>query len=279
MSETDTLDLNGISERGLGYQATTGLTGFGLPPVSVQWSEGAGDGATFRSRRTLPRDIDIPLEILARNRAHLQELTSRLALALAGGCTLSFIDDDGTTWLAEVHRVGGGEYTYGEDTVGERELSLVLTLRAGDPYWVSAESQVRSVSADSSTPTWLSALSSLPVSASQAIGEIQLTNAGDAAAYPIWEITGPGTNFVAESRTGERISWTGALGVSERLIIDTSRGTVVDGSGRNRYAELAAAPRFWTIPPGTSSAKAQLEDTDSHSRITCSWRPRKWMMI
>jgi hypothetical protein len=278
-SETDTLNLNEIMDKGLGYQAKAGVTGFGLPPVSVQWLEGAGDGATFRRRRVLTRDIDIPLEILARDRTHLQQLTSRLALALAGRCTLTLLDDDGTRWTTDVYRTGGGEYSYGADTTGEREFQTVITFRSPDPYWTSSEAQVRYVGGDTTTAAFLSSLVSIPVAASQAIGEIQLDNRGDAEAYPIWEITGPGTNFEATSPSGETLRWEGTLSTNQRLIIDTRKGTVVDQSGANRYASLAEAPRFWTVKPGLSTATAQLEDVTTASKITCSWRPRKWMVV
>ncbi|MFJ6183770.1 phage tail family protein [Streptomyces sp. NPDC092295] len=277
-SEADTLDLNEIMDKGLGYQAKVGVTGLGLPPVSVQWLEGAGDGAIYRRRRVLARDIDIPLEILARDRGHLQELLSRLALALAGQCTLTLLDDDGTRWTTDVHRVGGGDYAYGTNTTGEREFETVITFRAGDPYLTSSEAETRSVGGTTAA-SWLSGIASLPVSASQAIGEIQLANSGDAEAYPIWEVIGPGQNFEAVSPTGERLAWSGTLGVDDRLIIDTRKGTVVDQSGANRYAELEEAPRFWTVKPGVSTATAQLIEINSASKITCSWRPRKWMVV
>ncbi|WP_406192345.1 phage tail family protein [Streptomyces griseus] len=278
-SETDTLNLNEIMDKGLGYQAKTGATGFGLPPVSVQWLEGAGDGAVFRRRRVLTRDIDIPLEILARDRRHLQELTDRLALALAGRCTLTLLDEDGTRWITEVYRVGGGEYAYGADTTGEREFQTVITFRSPDPYWTSSEAQIRHVGGDEETTGFLTALATMPVAASQAIGEIELDNRGTADAYPIWEIVGPGTNFLAVSPGGERLAWSGTLAANQRLIIDTRKGTVVDQAGANRYAELDEAPRFWTVKPGLSTATAQLEDISTASKITCSWRPRKWMVI
>lgn len=278
-SGATTLDLNGIEERGLGYQAKTGVTGLGLPPVSVQWLEGAGDGATFRRRRVLTRDIDIPLEVLARDRRHLQELVDRLALVLAGHCTLTLLDDDGTRWTTGVHRTGGGEYVYGSDTRGVREFQTVITFRSPDPFWTSSETQVRYIGGTQDAPPFLSGLASLKVSASQAIGEIQLDNSGNADAYPIWEITGPGRNFLAVSPEGERLAWDGLLEEGQRLIIDTRKGTVVDHSGANRYDQLREAPRLWTVKPGLSTATAQLEDITDASKITCSWRPRKWMVV
>ncbi|MGW7434726.1 phage distal tail protein [Streptomyces sp. NPDC054849] len=277
-SGADTLDLNEIADKGLGFQAKTGVTGFGLPPVAVQWLEGAGDGAVYRRRRVLPRDIDIPIEILARNRRDLQAHLSRLALALAGRCTLTLQNDDGTRWVTDVYRVGGGEFTYGVETIGETEFETVVTFRAPDPYWTSSVTETRQITGATSAP-FLSSLSKLTVAASQAIGTIQLDNSGDAEAYPIWKIHGPGNTFTAVSPSGDRLRWNGTLTAGQVLTIDTKKGTVTDQSGANRYDQLDAAPRFWTVQPGLSTAEASLLDISSGSRIVCSWQPRKWMVV
>ncbi|MFF3249740.1 phage tail family protein [Actinacidiphila glaucinigra] len=278
-SGADTIDLNEIAEKGVGFQAKSGLTGLGLPPVSVQWLEGAGDGAVYRATRVQSRGIDIPIDILAMNRADLDAKLSRLALMLAGGCTLVLLNEDGRRWSTEVHRVGGGEYAYGSDTVGEREFQTVITFQAGDPYWTSSEQQLRTISGAVATSAFLSGVASLKVAPSQAIGEIQLDNSGDAPAYPVWEVRGPGDHFVATSPDGETLKWNGTLSSGQKLIIDTRNGTVKDGTGANRYDLLDTAPRFWTVKPGTSTAIASLLNTTTASQITCSWYPRKWMVV
>ena len=63
-NDTDALDLDYVFKYGRGIQALSGATGFGLPPVSIRWLEGAGDGALYRGRRVLPRDIDLPLLVV-----------------------------------------------------------------------------------------------------------------------------------------------------------------------------------------------------------------------
>ena len=279
VSGADTIDLNEIDEQGVGFQAKSGVTGLGLPPVSVQWLEGAGDGAIFRRTRVQTRDIDLPIEILALDRVDLQAKLSRLALVLAGGCSLVLDEGNGVAWSTEVHRVGGGEYTYGEDTIGENEFQTVLTLRAGDPYFTSSMQQVRTISGATGAAAFLSNLVKMVVAPSQAIGSIDLFNAGDAVAYPVWEVRGPGDHFVATSPTGETLKWNGTLTAGQKLIVDTRKGTVVDGTGANRYDLLDTAPRFWTVQPGESTATASLLNTTSASQITCSWYPRKWMVI
>lgn len=275
---SDVLNLDEQFDTGLGYQVHSGVTGFGLPNVATQWIEGAGDGATYRGRRALPRDIDLPLTILAADRDGLQAKVSRLALALAGECTLRLIEDDGTSWYTKAHRVGGGQYVYGLDTTGERELGLVVTMRAGDPYWTAADSLQTSLR--SGTPkTFLPRLVNLRVSASQSMGEVTTVNPGDAPAYPTWVVIGPGDNFRAISPAGETLHWEGSLGAGETLTIDTRTGSVVDGTGANRYAELAPAPKMWQIPPGSTVATASLQNTTADSRVHVTWRPRRWMVV
>lgn len=275
----DTLNLNEVAEVGTGVQATAGVSGLGLPPVSVRWLEGAGDGAVYRGRRVLARDIDIPLDIVGRDRNHFKQLTVRLAKMLAGPCTLRILEDDDTDWHTEVVRVGGGEYLYGADTTGNKDLQTVITLRAGDPYWTSSRASNARVGAVVGGTSFVSSFLSMPVASSQAIGSMTLENTGDAVAYPVWTIVGPGESFLAVSPAGEQLKWDGELLAGQQLTIDTRKGTVVDQSGANRYAELDTAPRFWSIEPGISTAVASLLNVTSASEIVCTWRPRKWMVV
>ncbi|WLW38568.1 distal tail protein [Streptomyces phage Verabelle] len=275
----DSLSLNGIEDEGRGVQATTGMTGLGLPPVSVQWLEGAGDGATFRRSRTLARDLDIPLDIVGVDRDDLKNITSRLAMMLAGPCTLRMIEDDGTDWSTQVVRVGGGEYSYGNDTTGNKDLQTVITLRAGDPYWTSSVTNTQQIGGSTAATPFINNFMALPVASSQAMGSITLENTGDVSAYPVWTVYGPGDNFKAISPTGETLWWKGTLTASQKLIVDTRSGTVKREDGSNQYALLAAAPRFWAIDPGTATCTASLLNTTSASKITVQWQPRKWMVI
>jgi hypothetical protein len=277
-SATDVLNLNGIAENGTGFQALVGASGLGLPPVSVQWIEGAGDGASFRGRRVLTRSMDIPLDILGRDRDHLKQLTSRLAMALAAPAELVVISEGGSEWSTRVVRTGGGGFQYGIDTRGTRDLQLILTLEAGDPYFTSREVSQRIIST-AVGGSWLSDFVAIPLSSGETIGSINIENTGDADAYPVWTITGPGTDFQTVSPRGETLRWEGTLSAGQTLTLDTRTGTVKDGAGVNRYADLAPAPRFWSVPPGVTTSQVSMSGTDANSKIVCAWRARKWMVV
>lgn len=280
-SATDILDLDGVYRNGVGVQARSGVTGLGLPPKSIQWLEGAGDGAIARHRRVLPRDIDIPLYITGGSRDALKSWMSRLSRVLASSATLRVIEPDKSEWTTAVEHVGGGSFVYGVDTIGDDDLFTVITLRAGDPYFTSATPRQKSIeSRNAQRGLLVGGLTKLGVATSQLIGTIDLDNDGDATAYPVWQVYGPGDHFVIQSPRGETLQWTGTLTAGQSLTVNTRAGTIVNGTGANEYAKLAPAPRFWAIPPGKTTCVASLQNgVPGQSRIVCSWQPRKWMVV
>lgn len=277
-SATDVLDLDAVAKLGEGVQVTAGVTGLGLPPVSLQWVEGAGDGATLRGGRVPPRDIDLPLMIEAANRNGLKAWVRRFTLMMAGKCKLSFVEEGGEAWSTDVVRVGGGNWSYGEDTTGETDLFTVVTLRAADPFFTSNVVNT-AVIRRSTGRGLLPKLAALRVTSDQALGVVTFNNTGTVGAHGAWTVKGPGTNFMAISPSGEVLNWTGTLTINDTLTIDTKAGTVVDQTGANRYDELAPAPRFWQIPPGVSQCTAMMDGATVDTSVSLTWSPRQWVVI
>lgn len=281
-SDTDVMRLDGISRTGYGVEALRGVTGFGLPPVSTQWRAGAGDGAAYRGERKQPRDIDIPLHIFAPDREALEREKTRLSLVLMQGeFDLDVVEDGGAYWTTRVVRVGGGDIAYGDGTTGDRELTTIVTLRAGYPYFTSHEERCKEVTNAGAGRGLLGAgfsLVALKISGSQAIGDMLLVNDGDAVTWPVWRIVGPGQDLVV-SDGSRAMKWLGALSAGEELIINTRASTVRTLAGTNRYSELAPAPRFWPLPPGQTLARVSMVNTTGESAIRATWRPRKWWVI
>ncbi|WP_371671222.1 phage tail family protein [Streptomyces sp. NBC_00289] len=247
----------------------------GLPQLSVQWLEGAGDGAAYRGRRVLPRDIDVPLDIVGRDRSHLAELVTRLARVLADDCTLTYIDSEGVRWSTPVRWTGGGDI---DPASGERDVQTVVTVRAPSPYFLAESPQTVTIGGATAAP-FLSSMSAMPVSSSQAIGSAELTNEGDVPAYPVFQVFGPGDNFKAIGPSGETLWYTGSITSNGSITVDMGTGVVKDGSGANVYRYLSTAPRFWSVPPGTSTIAVSLLNTSAASRVVVSWRPRKWVVV
>lgn len=278
----DTLSLSSQEQFGFGLEAQPGATGFGLAPVSVQATEGAGDGSVYRSSRTLTRDFDIPFDIKGRTPAELDEYLSRMAKMFVGPFIMGLVDRLGRTWTIPVVRVGGAEHTLGAEESTQNALQTVVTLRAHDPYWTSDATVnmtigVTTAAADVFVPNFMK----MPMQSSQAIGTLQVNNTGDAKAYPKWTAFGPGTGFTLTSPTGETTQWNGTLAAGQWVTIDMRAGTVIDHAGSNRYALLAPSPRFWALAPGLSTVTAELVGADpgAGSRVTLAFQPRRWMVI
>lgn len=268
-SATDVVSLNDLVDLPTGVQALAGATGFGLPPVAVQWLEGAGNGARYRGRRAQTRTFDLPIYIDGGARPELQALWRRLVLMLMNEaeCRLRLIQDDGSSWWIDVIRTGGGELVYGQDTTGENDLRTVLSLTAGYPLWTAESARSRRVQLPRQKRGLLPHLSKLPVMPSAAFDKITVDNRGDAPAPPVWKIVGPGTRFEATSPAGESLVWAGTLLAEESITFDIAENTVTDHLGNNRYDELEPAPKFWSLPPGESTFTCRLSDASPGAAV------------
>lgn len=74
-------------------------------------------------------------------------------------------------------------------------------------------------------------------------------NPGDAPAWPVWTISGPGQFTVG---VGEHVTVTAPLGADETLVIDTEKRSVTDGTGASAWGRLVSRD-FAQIPRGSSS--------------------------
>ena len=268
-SAADTIRLDEWMRTDKGVQAVAGLTGLGLPPVSLTTSD-SQEGVRRRNKRVQPRAIDLPLNITASSRDELRATLSKLALITQDQCVLRLCEGSegvggialpSEYWYVVVDRAGGGGYSYGVDTRGDTEVNLVITLQAHRPYWERGGDKAL-LESTAATQTWT------------------VASGGDAPAKPVWTLQGPATAFSATcSQTGATFSWSGSIAAGESRIFDTDAGTVVGGGGTNRYAELGPAPRLWPLPPGNSSATTVVLGSGSGTKVSLAWRPRRNMVI
>lgn len=281
-SATDSLDLDSVFFTDEGVQALSGATGLGLIPVAGQWLEGAGDGASYRGGRTPARDMDLPLLIGGKDREGLKSWFRRLGLVLADEATLVFVDDRAEEWFCKVRHVGGGDFSYGIDTTGARDLTITVTLRSGDPFWTRTVPYARTIETADGSRGLLSggSLSQLQLSTTQTFGALTFNNPGDAPAYPVWKVYGPATEFTATNSAGEIISWSGVLDAGEVMTIDHKLGTVKNQNGEDLYDGLADFPQFWAIPPdGSSGSVVLVGGVVGSSKVTYTWQPRRKAVI
>lgn len=267
-----------------GVRAGLKVRGMGMPGVSLQWFEGAGDGRSFRGGRTLSRVLDMPVKITGANRQQVLQRYSQFAriFVLDNAPVTLEVELDGEGWRAEVVRTGGGDYTMGDDTDGSTWLRTVLTIESGDPFWTRVNSEARVI-----TPGGLGipligpgqSLVQLRMSNTEGSGTVEFTNSGDVEAWPTWRVLPPFQAFEF-ARGPLSLEWSQpATKTTGWIDVDSMAGTITDETGANRYDGLAAAPKFFSIPPGTSVASVLLTAATGDTRVNVAWHPRKVVLF
>lgn len=232
-----------------------GMSG-GLPPVDPAWLIGAGDGAIYRGARVLPREITIPVVLRGDAiAATLDSLTTVLAPQNAPA-RLTMSAALGSWWV-DVVRTGGGDWQWGQDSDGSEWLQTSLTLSAGQPFWTRG---------------------AVETVASTGTGSVSIANPGTAPAWPTWTLAGPATALTLTSAAGEVLQWVGTLADGSNLVIDTEDATIAV-STTSRYSELAAAPRFWPLPAGSSTITVAITGGDGGTALSLSYYPRRWLVF
>lgn len=187
-----------------------------------------------------------------------------------------------------MYLAGGGDWVYGVDTDGVRELRTVVTLRSSTPYWTYSDETARTFGTENpgrglikdttAGNTGADSFIRLRFSGVQPQGPVVLENKGNVEAFPKWVLRGPLSYFSATSQAGEVFSWSGTLTDTDTLTIDAGNASVRDQTGANRYAELGTAPKLWRVQPGLTVA--QLVATSIGAPlVTVSWRARRWSVI
>lgn len=278
-----------LHKKAKGTEALAGIVGFGLPQVENFWFDGAGSGSSYRGSRVGRRVINIPFKVFAANRKELTAQLSELSIALdpiRGGNTvdngvaqLFFGMADDEEWFVNVVRSGGGEWARKVDSDDRTYFKTTIQLEAGDAFWTRNKPEQFEVKQTPSGNPLLPRIAKLRVGSAATTGKREVINIGDTYAWPVITVEGPTTGIRMTGPNGEVLQWDGTLTSAETLTIDMRNNTVEDQEGTNRYDGLAAAPRFWSIAPGTSEVNIQLDDITADSIMTAQYWPRRWAVV
>lgn len=260
---------------------TTGVLGFGIPPVQVRIDPSAADGGIHRFTRRGVRDLDLPIVIIDTDRDTVEQELRRLANLLndtAGPTIIRATYSTGEVWELSGHYVGGADAVRGE----EENLIFarwVVQLQCPNPYWIRQASESVSVGTGGAGRGLIGTgrtLSKLQVSSSQAIGTVILENPGDVDAYPVWQFEGPMDSVTITNSDGTKtFTYDAPILLGSTVTVDTFTGLVTDQTGANQYANLGPSPKFFTIPAGESDAEILAIGTDANSLISLFFQPRK----
>lgn len=279
-----------LSDRSSGVVALA-LAGISGPQPSLSSVSLPGGGGLPLSYQSAQRTITLGIFLEAADQDSFLTLQDRWARALwcerAGAVapgTLIVQRPDGSARQIPVIHVDGGDQSDDDRTKsGLTWSSYVLTLQATDPWWSDVEVGEAIEFKPPSASAGILPLLPVELLPSLAMGSATVVNSGDADAWPLWQITGPGTPTLENVTTGRSWGLASALTAGETVTVLTGpfgHQYATDQLGANRWPDLVqSSPRdLWPLVPGTNELNLTLSgaDADLGSLISMTYT-RRWL--
>lgn len=252
------------------------LNGRSMPPVEIQADEAVElPGVVFRGVQIRPRIQSYVCRYLSTSRAAVRAGLADLAEILnplLGEGTLSLTNE------AAVTRQIAAVYFAGLDDADEGTVTtqpLVLQFHHADPFWYDPSDTATSFASGETPGLFFPIGPQVRLASSTVYGQPTVTNSGSIDAYPVWTITGPGTDLVlTNDTTGETLSVGYTLNAGDVIVIDTRPGAgvtaVTDSAGTNLYQYLTGS--LWALVPGANSITIGLSGATSASSVQLAYR-------
>lgn len=263
-----------------GYQLKAGGTrGLNAPPYRSTRSVYAGqDGTTYDAVFAEERPISLGLQISGATVAQFRDRWRALARAFrpkAGDGTLRMVDEWGQAREIRCRYLSGLEgdgEAYTSGVLGRAVVELIAT----DPWWVGDETTLGPVSLG--VPANFFPVPPVAPSASSVQGQISVDLSDtDAPAFPVWTITGPGSNLsLTNVTTGHSLAIDIALTAGQQLIIDTRPRvkSVRLATGVNAMPKVRGYPDLWPLVESVNDLSVMMTGATAASRIVGVYRPR-----
>lgn len=271
-----------------GQVQVTGVAGHGSPPVALSAMAMPSGAMLPQSYTGTGRTILVGLVAGDDNQSEFLKLTDRLAQAFwterlgapAPG-TLRIQRPDGTGRQIKVLVTDGPDLSDDDrDKSGLTWTSFVVTFRSLDPCWSDA-TPVTLVFQGADEAAGVPPMPPVVLSPYSVLGDLVVNNTGNASAFPVWRISGPGTPTLTNITTGRSFGLAVALAEGETVTIDTAPdggAYAIDQDDEDRWPDLVkSSPRdLWELVKGPNRLDLTLAGSSSASRIELSYL-RRWL--
>lgn len=268
------------------YRLRDGARGLGLPSRSVESTPyAAGTGSMVRSQRLDESEMMLPISIRDRDPSRVAERARELekVLMVTSDEPIELVTEAPELSLTRrrfVYYLDGLEGSVGGGDSHFTWRHAQVRFLAPDPLWYGQEREIIERVVAGRKPFLTSFNTTIPffpvmLASSTVDGAYQLFIRGDAPAWPIWEVTGPGEDLKIENtETGDSIFIEGPF--TEPVIVDTRpevddifTGDLVDGELWERVADDYV---MFPLQPGKNSVRVSMVNArpDSHVNLKYS---------
>jgi hypothetical protein len=274
-----------LTDRSSGVVATA-CAGIAGPQPSLTAVNLPGGGGIAQFYRSTTRPIVVGLFVEASTQDDFLALMDRLARAFwnerrgepAPGTLVVARPDGSSRQIPVICTDGADQSDDDRSKSGLTWSTFTLTFQALDPLWADAEATTTEFAVYS--VTGVPPMPPVQLAPAGLLGQTSITNEGDADAYPVWTITGPGEPTITNTTTGRSFGLSVTLGSGETVTVDTrpTMQSAVDGDGDDRWGDLVkSSPRdLWPLVPGVNSLDLSMSGSGTGSKIALSYM-RRWL--
>lgn len=268
-----------------------GVDGRGMPPIrtNVQ-TVPLQPGTRTRSVTHDARTVALPLAFYDTSLDEVRAILRgrmRTFDPTRGDSVLRVLTADGVERELTCHYIGGFEIEESPPARGvspdQAHQAGVLVVHADDPYWYGTTPYTNSWTVESAPGSFFpipnpTTGSFITLVASEVFAVVTIDTDADVESWPVWTITGPGTNPVLTNLlTGGSLDLSGNGGLTladgEVVTIDTRPyvKTVELDDGTNLYPYLTdAGSDFWPLLPGSQQVQVEMGGADLDSLLAVS---------
>jgi|GEM_PF-2036679 len=192
----------------------------------------------------------------------------RATNAMRGDATLSWNATGGVPVQVRVRRQNSPRIS------GGRLKQFQVSLVAADPRIYGEDTNVAQVAAGAVTTAGFTSPMLSPLTATPSpVGQVLVTNLGNAGAPPVISIYGPVTNPVVTNQTsGRALSFAYTLNATEHLDIDVLARTVLFNGSVNRYSALDFVnSEWWELGAGSNDIRFTAASFAAGASLVIIW--------
>jgi Phage tail protein len=251
------------------YVVADGTSGQIAPPYEFATQAFAGvDGQTLQQITAQPAAPVLGLDLVASDGAELRSRIRHLAHVLrprAGmGLLTAAADDDSTSRSLPCYYRKGLE----TGTHVVTRYRTALEFWSPSPWW-RGEQYSAGYSLVAATAFFPIPPVTLSATSITGAATVDLSDT-DAPTYPIWTVTGPGSQLTLRNdTTGAVLVLNAAIGDGQTVTIDTRPGqqSVIRNDGLSLFGSLASDPAMWPLVDGINEVSVLLAGAGAASRV------------